>query len=897
MKHYVKLITGIILLAAVVCLTSCGSKGTRTDSDAEIYYSFDDLNGKRFASQAGSIQEELAKNNFNDLKYSYYPDVAQSLLSVLSDKADFTIVPIAYLRTIKTEYPTLQPLDRITETRPVYMGTAKTEFGNEICNNINKYIADHSADGTLGEMEKRWYEDGTYHPTFDFSNLPATNGTVMLGVSMLESPHFHKIGNEYSGFEAEIMYDFCKEYGYGFDASIQEMSSTLAGIYSGKIDIIPYLAYTDERAEKITYTDPYTTSYQLVIVDQKHLPENARQNGEEKQGFVSAVSSAIKSNFIIEDRWKMLLSGLGITLELSLLSGFFGTLLGVALCFIRRGKNRTVQNITKAFIRFIQGIPTVVILLILYYVIFGRVKVNGIPIGVMAFSLEFGVYVCEILRSAIDAVDKGQWEAAHALGLTSKETHFKVILPQAINNALPVYKGQFIAMVKMTSIVGYIAIEDLTQVSKIIISRTFDAFMPMLITAVIYFLASWGLTVLIGRIEIMTDPELRKNILKGIDTGRKIKGAPAFESKTGEGGTIIKINHLCKDFGQSVPLRDINVEVDKGEVISIIGPSGTGKSTLLRCINRLVEPTSGEIITFGKNVDKKEITVQEICKRAGMVFQSFNLFKNLTVIENIMLAPQLVNKMSKQDAYENGIRLLRTVGLERQALQYPSHLSGGQSQRVAIARALAMNPDVILFDEPTSALDPTMVGQVLSIIQKLAERGMTMMIVTHEMEFAHSVSSRVLYLDQGVIYEDGTPEQIFDNPQRNRTRQFVQRMKVDEYKLIKDGFDFYEICSQMEEFAFRHNINRKKVVHAERILEELCVNIMLTDMGTEDHIHFLFECSERDEKANVTLLWKGTPINPMDKTDDISKNMLEDCAGEIIFSAGETNNVLVFNNL
>jgi polar amino acid transport system ATP-binding protein len=216
--------------------------------------------------------------------------------------------------------------------------------------------------------------------------------------------------------------------------------------------------------------------------------------------------------------------------------------------------------------------------------------------------------------------------------------------------------------------------------------------------------------------------------------------------------TMITIRHLKKSYPNVTPLRDVNTEIKKGEVISIIGPSGTGKSTLLRCMNLLEIPTAGEVLIDGNAITSPKADVPALRRKMGMVFQSFNLFSNLNIIENIMAAPVKLLGKSRQEAYEEGMELLRRVGLVEKALNYPDELSGGQKQRVAIARAIAMKPEMILFDEPTSALDPTMVGEVLQVIRGLAKEGMTMMIVTHEMKFARDVSTRVFYMDEGGPY-------------------------------------------------------------------------------------------------------------------------------------------------
>ena len=239
---------------------------------------------------------------------------------------------------------------------------------------------------------------------------------------------------------------------------------------------------------------------------------------------------------------------------------------------------------------------------------------------------------------------------------------------------------------------------------------------------------------------------------------------------------VLQIKNIRKDFGQRTVLKDVNFNVHKGEVVSIIGSSGSGKSTLLRCINLLEKPTSGEIIFHDKDVVKNEISLVELREKVGMVFQSFNLFNNLNVLENCVIGQMKVLKRNRVEAEKVAKELLTKVGMERFIKAKPNQLSGGQKQRVAIARALAMEPEVLLFDEPTSALDPEMVGEVLKAMKDLAETGLTMIVVTHEMAFAHDVSTRVVFMDQGVIVEDNKPEIIFDNPEHNRTREFLSRM-------------------------------------------------------------------------------------------------------------------------
>lgn len=239
---------------------------------------------------------------------------------------------------------------------------------------------------------------------------------------------------------------------------------------------------------------------------------------------------------------------------------------------------------------------------------------------------------------------------------------------------------------------------------------------------------------------------------------------------------MIKVSGLKKSFGHLEVLKGIDQHIKKGEKIVLIGPSGSGKSTFLRCLNLLEQPTEGEILIEDECITNPKVDVNRLREKMGMVFQHFNLFPHLSVIDNITLAPIKVKKTDANAARENGMELLKMVGLYDKANVYPNQLSGGQKQRIAIARALAMKPDIMLFDEPTSALDPEMVGEVLDVMASLADRGMTMVVVTHEMGFAREVASRVLFMDDGVVMEEGTPNELFENPKNQRTKEFLSKV-------------------------------------------------------------------------------------------------------------------------
>ena len=359
---------------------------------------------------------------------------------------------------------------------------------------------------------------------------------------------------------------------------------------------------------------------------------------------------------------------------------------------------------------------------------------------------------------------------------------------------------------------------------------------------------------------------------------------------------MIRIEHLKKEYPNVTPLKDVNAEIHDGDVIAVIGPSGTGKSTLLRCINLLEKPTTGRIWIGEDEITDRRCKLSRIRQKLGMVFQSFNLFGNMTVIENIMFSPVDLKKMSRQEAYDKGIALLRSVGLAEKALSYPDELSGGQKQRVAIARALAMDPEIILFDEPTSALDPTMVDEVQAVIRELSKSGKTMVIVTHEMRFARAISNRVFYMDEGGIYEDGTPEQIFDHPKRERTRRFVKKLKVLELVIDSPDFDFIGAGSDIDRYCLQNEIFDRQRNRIRLVIEELVQQILLPRMP-ELRIRIVIEHAAQESGATVTITYSGEAFDPRSSDNELSLKVMESAAEEIAYSfdpaAAEGNTVRI----
>ncbi len=343
---------------------------------------------------------------------------------------------------------------------------------------------------------------------------------------------------------------------------------------------------------------------------------------------------------------------------------------------------------------------------------------------------------------------------------------------------------------------------------------------------------------------------------------------------------MIRIEHLNMTF-QTEILKDVSVEINKGDVISVIGPSGCGKSTFLRCINLLNPPTGGHIYLDDKeitNASKKELSL--LRQKMGMVFQTFNLFNHMTIVENIMLAPVKLLGKDKQEAYDEAMDLLDQVGLAHKALSYPDALSGGQKQRAAIARTLAMHPEIILFDEPTSALDPSVTNEVLGVMKMLAEQGMTMLIITHEMDFAENVSNRVFYMDEKGLYEDGTPEQIFHNPKRPKTKEFIYQIKCFNYEIKPNEFDYYDLVAKLTTFLKKHLFTDKRINESVLVVEEFIYNIFFKK-DKNATLNLTLSYSEKFD--NLRIIFKSDVIdeNTLNSLDTLTDSIINKMTREI----------------
>ncbi len=869
----------------------CRKENLPKEAQTEIFTQLSDFSGKTLGKLVGTAQDQTVAAIIPNVSFNTYYDTTGQMAAMTKGDVQGLIMDLPVAQGLISQHEQFALFPKLVSEEQYGYVLAKN---SSLTEKISGAIEDLQKSGVIDSLKEKWFSGDLARMKIDFSSYQTegrANGTIRYAFENTTMPMgYLGEGGQPAGFEVELMYRIADHLDMNLKVTTTTYTSLIADVSTDKVDICSgAVSITDERRETVDFATSHYTGGIAIVCLKKNIQGIA---DVEEKGFFDGIRESFEKTFIRENRWKLILDGLGITLQISLLAGVFGTLLGFGLCLILRSRHAIVRGFGKLFCKLVTGIPSLVLLLIIYFVIFASSDISATVVGIISFSIMFAVSVAGILQTGINAVDKGQWEATAALGFGKVSSFTKVIMPQAVRHVLPIYKSEFVSMLKLTSIVGYISIDDLTKVGDIIRSRTYEPFFPLITTAIIYFIISWAITFLIGRIELRIDPQRRERKLpRGVVAVEESAAVAKFSTST-EQEELIRIEHLKKVYPNITPLSDVSVSIKRGEVISIIGPSGTGKSTLMRCINHLETPTAGTVTVFGENICSRKTDLNQIRRRMGMVFQSFYLFGHLTVIENIMLAPVTLKKQPRQEAYENAMRLLRMVGVAEKSLNYPDELSGGQKQRVAIARTLAMDPEIILLDEPTSALDPTMVGEVQAVIRQLSSENFTMMIVSHEMKFVKEVSTRVFYMDEGVIYEDGTPEQIFENPQKEKTRAFVKRLRTLEYRIRSKDFDLYDLNSKIEEFARRHFMMFLQVKNIQLVLEELIVNYIIKK--TED-VKINLDFYEADGTIELTLTYGGEKYDPFAESDpqELSMLLINKFVGSHEFSYADFNQLIL----
>jgi polar amino acid transport system permease protein len=481
----------------------------------------------------------------------------------------------------------------------------------------------------------------------------------------------------------------------------------------------------------------------------------------------------------------------GVVVALSVLAWFIANIAGVLLALMKESRSKLVSGVAAVYVWLFRSLPLLVLLVFAYNIpqVFPATQVvlgSSFNAALIALVLSEAAYMAEIHRGGLLSVSIDQREAARALGLPYGHVQRHVVIPQAFRIALPALGNEFVSILKLTSLASVISLQEILLVGQRLYTQNFLVLETLFAVAVFYVLLVTVFDQLRALLERKLDIHRRRPALQGEhDFAADVRVARGRERRPHSGEKLVRALGVTKSFHGNQVLKGVDVDVHAGEVVVVIGPSGSGKTTLVRTLNHL-EPADGGMIEVNGQLlgskqsaqgrivalSDKDISLQR--RNVGMVFQRFNLFPHKTVLENVTLAPVQLRQLPGAEAEAFGMELLRKVGMAAHAKKYPHQLSGGQQQRVAIARALAMKPSVMLFDEPTSALDPELVQEVLAVIADLAQEGITMVIVTHEMKLARDVADWVVFMEDGAVGQQGPPESVFGSDADPRIKRFVQ---------------------------------------------------------------------------------------------------------------------------
>ena len=503
----IAVITAIIAAAVIFAVISAGSE-TNGSSDSAVttetplsYFA-----DKRIGILTGSAYEPTAQKVFPDAEYVYFDASADLALATVTGKIDGYLMSSDQSKTMIAENPGLFCLDEKAEETPFAFAFPKTEKGAALRDKVNEFIAVVSADGTMESLLDKW-TDGALEQSVDMTGFSGENGTLHIACDGATPPWEYTYNGELTGYEIELVTMFCRQYGYQPKFDTMTFSAVIPGIASEKYDMASAnITVTPERAESVYFSDRESGS-DVVLVTCGSAGAAGR---EENNGFFVGIASSFEKNFIRENRWELILEGIVTTCLITVMSALFGTVLAFLICMFRRTGSALAAAISNIYVKLLQGTPIVVLLMILYYVILGKSGLSAVWVAIVGFSLNFGAYASEIMRSGIQSIDGGQREAALALGYSENAAFFRFIFPQAVKRFSPVYIQEIISLLKGTSVVGYIAIQDLTKMSDIIRSRTYEAFFPLIVTAVIYFILAWLASMLLKLLLRAADPRRKR---------------------------------------------------------------------------------------------------------------------------------------------------------------------------------------------------------------------------------------------------------------------------------------------------------------------------------------------------------------------------------------------------
>ena len=478
-------------------------------TDTEKTVTYEDYNGKNIGILTGTNMEAESFKYFPDSKYFYYDGYPNLNTALENGVIDAYLADEPAMKSIHAQQPQIDYIkERLTHNEYSFAFRKNDPAEKKLLDQFNQFMQKIRADGTLAEIDSIWFGTDESKKVVDMSDLTGENGTLHVVTTSTDEPFSYIKDGKNVGYDIDVTVRFCRECGYALVLGDVTFQTRIPALESGQYEFTTTMNVTPERKEAVLFSEPVSEGGIVVAVRSEDLAENASET--ESRNFFQKIADSFEKNFIREGRWKLILQGIGATCLITVLSAIFGTILAFIICLFRRSGGKFTNKVLNGYVKLLQGTPTVVLLMILYYVIFGKLGVSALIVAVIGFTLNAAAYVSEIMRSGIESIDEGQQKAALALGYTERQAFFKFIFPQAAVHFLPVYKGELVNLLKSTSIVGYISVLDLTKMSDIIRSRTYEAFFPLLATAVIYFFLAWLITILIQFILKRVNPRTNK---------------------------------------------------------------------------------------------------------------------------------------------------------------------------------------------------------------------------------------------------------------------------------------------------------------------------------------------------------------------------------------------------
>lgn len=462
--------------------------------------------GVRLGILTGSVFDALTQDAFPEAELAYYNNIPDMAYSVTTNQLDAFMADEPVARYMELEYPAVTYIPQLMSETDYAFAFPKTEEGGVLRDQMNEFLTKIKTDGTLEEIDGIWFGSDESKKVIDLTELTGENGTLQLATNTENPPFSYLANGQIVGYEIDIAVRFCAAYGYALELHNMDFAALIPGLGERYNIAASCIAVTAERAESVYFSEPDYSGGTVMMV----------RGEEEAESFWASLAESFEKTFIRENRWQLIVQGIGTTVLISVLATLLGSVLGFGLCLLKISKYPLARGFAQVYIRVLQGTPMVVLLMILFYLVFAGSGLGSIWVAVIGFGLNLAAYVCEMIRTGIQSVERGQTEAALALGFTRSRAFFQIVMPQAARQFLPVFKGEFISLIKMTSVVGYIAVQDLTKMSDIIRSRTYEAFFPLISTAIIYFLIAWLLTSLLRPIERKVTPDRKRRKVKGV---------------------------------------------------------------------------------------------------------------------------------------------------------------------------------------------------------------------------------------------------------------------------------------------------------------------------------------------------------------------------------------------